>query len=465
MEDFMDTVYVGIDISKGYADIQTINDSGTTLPFRGSFDDTSEGHNLVKKHIQSLLQKTNKKGRILIGMESTGGLERNWLHLLKNLPYADKLSIYLLNPLVVHRFLERELHRNTTDPISALGIAQYLHRGLRSRDTTYSSDLYGAQKLCRFIKRLIKNSAQLQSELQLALVVCNPEMVKYCRETIPKWVLFLLKHYPTAPLLSKATQSQLAQIPYMKDKRIPSLIKAAKRSVASETDDEMACYLIVLIDELLELQKKIETIKTKLAMMFREDIAFQLLQSIKGIGEWTAIILRIEIGDITRFYSSNALVAYSGLDPCVKQSGDRTRTIGISKEGKSIIRAVLYTSALSAIKCNPAIKECYYRLRKRGKTHYQAITACMRKLLCICYACWISGQKYDPERSEKDREKYEIKRKEKKIKSQGQIRITQRLNAPISKREARKRRAAFMSQQEYHPGIRDPEAAQKEHMT
>jgi transposase len=43
-------------------------------------------------------------------------------------------------------------------------------------------------------------------------------------------------------------------------------------------------------------------------------------------------------------------------------------------------------AALSAIRCNPAIREFYQRLRHNGKQFKVAITACMRKLLVILNA-------------------------------------------------------------------------------
>lgn len=45
------------------------------------------------------------------------------------------------------------------------------------------------------------------------------------------------------------------------------------------------------------------------------------LKSIPGIGKIIDTIILSEIGDITRFKSAKALVAYAGIDPTVKQSG------------------------------------------------------------------------------------------------------------------------------------------------
>ncbi len=62
--------------------------------------------------------------------------------------------------------------------------------------------------------------------------------------------------------------------------------------------------------------------------------------------------------------------------------------------GRAAIRSVLYMCALTAIRCNPVIREFYQRLRQAGKLPKVAITACMRKILVILNAmmrsrtCW-----------------------------------------------------------------------------
>jgi transposase len=50
------------------------------------------------------------------------------------------------------------------------------------------------------------------------------------------------------------------------------------------------------------------------------------------------------------------------------------------------LRKYLLNAALVAIRHNPVIKKRYAELRKRGKPHMVALTACARKLLLIMYS-------------------------------------------------------------------------------
>ena len=69
----------------------------------------------------------------------------------------------------------------------------------------------------------------------------------------------------------------------------------------------------------------------------------------------------------------------------------------IAKAGKSNVRAVLYMTAMSALRCNPHIKQIGKCLKDNGKKPMQIIIAAMRKLLLIAHALVASNTFYDPE--------------------------------------------------------------------
>ncbi len=64
--------------------------------------------------------------------------------------------------------------------------------------------------------------------------------------------------------------------------------------------------------------------------------------------------------------------------------------------GRARVRAALYMGALTASRCNPAIRDFYQRLLAAGKPKKVALTACMRKLLIIMNSIVKSGQRWDP---------------------------------------------------------------------
>lgn len=136
------TLYLGGDVSKGYINIFCM-DASRRMLFNGQFDDTPEGH----QRLRSIIEKLHHPSRppsteqqrddasqptLKIGVEASGGLQRNWLQLFHSL--GSSCRVYELNPLVVKLYLERDLHRNVTDCSSAKGIAHYLLSGMRAAD-------------------------------------------------------------------------------------------------------------------------------------------------------------------------------------------------------------------------------------------------------------------------------------------------------------------------------------------
>lgn len=111
----------------------------------------------------------------------------------------------------------------------------------------------------------------------------------------------------------------------------------------------------------------------------------QALMRIKGIGPATAILVLAQAGDVQNFENAQTYAANAGLSPCRKESGAWRGASAISKCGNRQLRAGLFMAASIGSRFNPVLKEFRKRLLERGKTKMQAIVACMRKLLMICY--------------------------------------------------------------------------------
>lgn len=430
-------IYVGSDASKGYGDIVFLNEAGTFLVESRRFDDTAEGHEQLRK---AMLDLEGKNGDVefVVGLEASGGFERNWLKFFKELKSVFKIKVFLLNAFAVRKFFERNLRRNKTDRISASNIAEYLKNGLRRKDFEWEPQMQGARTLYGCINAAIGRRVQMQNQLQSLLSTAQTELVQYCRDGIPQWVIQLLSNYPTAEKLSKAKAKTLCKINSITQSRATKLIQAAKESVASQMDEQSAISVSFLASEIKEQNQKIEKLQKSLEKALKNDAAVKIIDGIKGIGIWTAMVLRLEYGNIERFYSADAAIAYAGLDPRINQSGDQLNNLGISRAGRIRIRAALYMPTLAAIRFNPIIRNFYNRLIAEGKPEKVAVVACMRKLIHIVYACWISGKPFDPN--------YQLNKQNQAVKKnrtmQPLANVVASLSAPISSKEAKRRKAA-----------------------
>jgi transposase len=436
----MKTIYVGMDVSKGYADQYIMNDAGSVLHI-GQFDDTREGHQAVEEILARCL--THHQGASMqVGLEASGGYERNWAHFFRGLQTKYPLQVFVLNALVVKRYLSRNLHRNVNDRSSAKGIAEYLRDGKSKHDLPYTPELEGPVTFYRSLRNMITRKAMVRNEFQSLLPRVHPDLVQYSRKKIPQWVLALVRKYPTADKLARARVKSVAKIRYVSQRKAAKLIAAAQASVGSQEDAFTAEAMRLLVNQICAWERLIEKTQKTVIRMVGDDPLVHILESIPGIGVWTAVCLRLEIGDITRFRSPEALVAFCGLDPRVHQSGDGVLHMHISKHGRKQVRALLYCPAMTCIRIDPVLSEFYYHLRHRGKLHGVAITAVMRKLLHIIYACLITEQCYDPLYASRKSKKGPAVMQQK----ESQTPTTKSLSAPISRREAKKRKLGDSAQ-------------------
>ena len=158
-----------------------------------------------------------------------------------------------------------------------------------------------------------------------------------------------------------------------------------------------------VIASLKRRKKQLEQEKEALKKQLEDDVKAQqaqelsLVQSIPGIGRYTASLLLAELGNPLRFRSARSLVAYAGLTPMIHESGKGSRYTAISRMGSSHLRRWLYMPALAAIRLNKPLKAFYQRLISKGKAKKVAVVAVMAKLLKLVYGVLKHNKPFDPD--------------------------------------------------------------------
>jgi transposase len=123
----------------------------------------------------------------------------------------------------------------------------------------------------------------------------------------------------------------------------------------------------------------------------------ELLVSIAGVGTQTASTVLAELPRLDRVPSAQAAAAYCGLSPREFKSGSSVRgRTRLSKAGNARLRKALYLPTLTAIRFNPTLRGFFARLVAAGKPKMQAVGACMRKLVMICYGVLENRAPFDP---------------------------------------------------------------------
>ena len=112
----------------------------------------------------------------------------------------------------------------------------------------------------------------------------------------------------------------------------------------------------------------------------------ELITSIPGLGERTALKLVAEFLDIASYDSARSLAASVGVTPAHHRSGSSVHSQPhISKIGNAALRGALWWPAVSAIRHNPIIRDFAAKLRKAKKHNFAIIIAAIRKLLHLVY--------------------------------------------------------------------------------
>ena len=391
----MQNYYLGIDVSKGYADFVILDAHKKTVEPNFQLDDTFDGHCKLYEILLRFLQE-HPEGMLSAAVESTGGYENNWLHSLMKFQATLSMRSARLNPLGVNANSKASLNRVITDKIGARNVAEYIIS--HPEKVSYQQeDYFGSmRKLWGFSNMLTKQKTQLLNQLEFLLYSANPEVMAYCKEKIPFWMLETLKRYPTAQRLSEAMPESLAAIPYVSPRRAQELIDNAKQSVASTSDTVTEELIVDTVEQIAHLKKILQIQEKKMsALCSIPEVA--ILKTFKGIGIASAIGLLIEIQAIERFASVKKLAAFFGLHPVFKSSGDSAGGFHMSKQGRKEPRRILFMVAMASISHNPHIRGIYEEHTKKGMEKMAALGLCMHKILRIIYGMLKHNRAYDPQ--------------------------------------------------------------------
>jgi transposase len=157
----------------------------------------------------------------------------------------------------------------------------------------------------------------------------------------------------------------------------------ARLKTRLEHIDDARLRRLVMADIVrLKARRAAEMLRIVAILRSHSDLArrFELVQSVPGIGERTALALVIRMPELGRVSREEA-AALAGLAPFDHDSGKHKGQRHIAG-GRGRLRRSLYAAALpAAFRWNKALVDLYARLTARGKAHNAALIACARKLL------------------------------------------------------------------------------------
>ena len=261
------------------------------------------------------------------------------------------------------------------------------------RDYYYFKDLQSAVAL------------KLTAELKVSF----PAYAKVFSKITTQSSLKLLSAYPLAKDMLAASKDDIVEIirstarfgeAYALRKYNAIIAAAQDAAVFGRALPSNAVRIRLYIDTYQEYQKHLDALLKALhetVDRLQDTLVYDqicLLQSLRGIGFLSAVVLIAEMGDFKLFSSPKKLYAYFGLDPAVKQSGKLNGDkVHMSKRGSSLARRVLHMAALNNVKVdkrsgtpvNPVVYD-YYARKCSSKKKPVAMGAVMHKICNIIFA-------------------------------------------------------------------------------
>ncbi|MBI4648753.1 MAG: transposase [Bacteroidia bacterium] len=228
-------LYLGGDVSKGYADWIILSEKKQVVLESFQLDDTHAGHCELFSRLAECFKKYPGL-ELYSAVESTGGYENNWYNTLQGYQKVLNIKVARVNPLGVNFNRKAGMKRNVTDAISAFAIAEYMIN--HPDNIKYDQDEYW-KSLCRhwnFVEMQKKQRVQTINQMETILYSANPTLMRFKNDTFPNWLLELIIQCPTAENLAKAKPEKLAKIPYLTLERAEELVAEAKQNIASATD-------------------------------------------------------------------------------------------------------------------------------------------------------------------------------------------------------------------------------------
>jgi transposase len=253
------------------------------------------------------------------------------------------------------------------------------------------------------LQAAVRQRTRLINQLHQLLALAFPALALGVKDLSLGWVLELVHRYPTAASLARATADDLAAVPYLPDGHIAGLLEQARSSVASLSGPAAEELVRDQVRQLRDASARQQRLEGLLVTAYRGLAKANHLDSIPGVGAVTAAVLTGFILDIGRFATPGKLVAYFGVLPIEVSSGiDRdgqppaSRRYVMSRRGNDLVRRYLWMAALSAGRCNPAVRALYRRVVAKHPGHKAiAVGHAMRKLLHLAFAVWKTDKPFE----------------------------------------------------------------------
>ena len=387
---------VGIDVSKGKSMIAVMRPFGEVVvsPFEIHHTD-SELCELTK-----LLSGLSGETRVV--MESTGNYHLPVAWLLND----SGFYVSVVNAMLVHDYGNNSLRRAKTDKKDAIKLANYgldhwltLPRYVPEEDTRLMlKNCYRQYQQYSKVRTMLKNN--LISLLDTAFPGANRLFSSPPRaDGSEKWVDFVAAFWHCECVCGLSEKAFISKYQkwckkcsynFSEDKALDIYASACAHFSVMPKTDTAKLLVEQAVSQLRATSAALAALKLEMQSLASSLPEYPVVMRMFGVGPALGPQLMAEIGDVRRFHSKKALVAFAGIDAPPYQSGQMDiYSRSISKRGSASLRRTLFL-LMGVYLQNAPVNEPVYQFmdkkRSEGKPYKVYMMASVNKFLRIYYA-------------------------------------------------------------------------------
>lgn len=390
---------VGIDVSKGKSTVCILRPYGEVVASPYEILHTEPEIGTLVARIQSI------DGEVRIVMEATGVYH---LPLLSRFKEAG-FFVSVINPLAMKKYASTALRKGKTDKLDSVRIANYgIDSWFKLVDYALPDELYAQLRLpgrqyAHYITIRIESKLALTDLLDRTMPGIKtllsgkrseqPTKDKLSDFTEEYWHFDNITKKSSAQFIRCYCSWAKKKGYHASESKAKAIYALACNGIPTLSSNAPSTKMLTLesVRVLKEVNKTLETILTQMQELAIALPEYGVVRAMNGVGDVLAPRLIAEIGDVRRFHSGSALIAFAGIDSPPFQSGNFTGTRrNISKRGSSLLRKTGY----EVMKCLKTAKPAedaavyLYMLKKEaeGKPKKVAKIAALNKFLRIYFA-------------------------------------------------------------------------------
>lgn len=385
---------ITIDVSQNKSHIQGFIGSNKPLSKARTMRHTKQGYQFILTLKNLIESKTNETPLIIF--EFTGIYHKS----LEKFLISQNLKYHIVAPLRAAKARNSEIREQKTDARDCLSLSKLFYTNnlgiFYSEDGTYSN----LRKLNRYYDTCMKHLIKIKVNFRETLAVIYPNYKKLFASIYSDESLTFLKEFPHPFLYTSKSEDKIIETLKEKWNHLESWTSSKVKKLTPLVNEIVSgCTItepdiIMLLSYITQIEYYLNQIKVTVIQM--NDLAnklpiYNLVHSLPGIQDILTCKFIAELGDISRFTNYKQIVAYAGIDPMIRQFGDKDGLhLKMSKKGNKRLRTILHLMVSSLIKANRepnAIKTKYQK-----KTHQLnplkpkvASMACANQLVRIIF--------------------------------------------------------------------------------